>query len=216
MRSKDVKTTKPISTISYNTPSYLRGRLEDLVSNKVLSSWHFIEHIPEDDEAGEKKHIHLYVVPSRLLLTDDLTEKLLEFDPWNPQKPKKCISWRLTKRFGDWYLYALHDKAYLASKGQSRRYHYSFDDVVTSDPDELLFQVREIDLTDTSPYSAIIEAQRNGLTFEQYVARGTIPIQQINNFRTAWCILLQEYTNRNGRNGHNVDEQTGEFYGEDS
>lgn len=201
-----MKTTKPISTISYNSPQYLELILNDLVKAKILTCWHFIEHEPEDDEAGNKKHIHLYVVPAKLLQTDDLTDKFLEFDVNNPTKPKKCIAWRNSKRFGDWYLYAIHDPAYLASKGQSRRYRYKPESMKTSDEDELTFSVREIDLTDTSPYQAIIDAQRQGLTFSDFFARGTIPIQQIRNWQTAWELTLSAYTNRNGRAGHDDPE----------
>ena len=205
-----MKTTKPISTISYNSPRYLEERLNDLVTNKILTCWHFIEHEPEDDEAGNKRHIHLYAVPAKLLQTDELTAKLLEFDPTHPTKPLKCIPWRCSKRFGDWYLYALHDKAYLASKGESRRYHYKAEDVHTSDEDELRFSVREIDLTDVSPYSAMLEAQKNGFSFADYFKRGTIPIQQLGNWERAWNLLLCGYTHRNGHEGHEIDPETGE------
>lgn len=207
-----MKTTKPISTISYNTPQYLEYILNDLVKAKIITCWHYVEHLPEDDEGGKKKHIHLYVVPAKLIQTEDITEKLTEIDFENPTKPKKCIPWRNSKRFGDWYLYAIHDRAYLASKGESRRYHYSVDDVRTSDFDELTFAIKEIDLTDTSPYQSIIKAQREGVTFEEFVRRGLVPLPQLRNFEMAWGIMSNTYTYRNGRDGHEIDAdpETGE------
>lgn len=209
-----MRTTKPISTISFNTPDYLAQKLDELVKAKRLSFWAFIPHLPEDDEAGNRDHIHLYIEPAKMLQTDDLKEEFKEFDPAKPDKPRGCISFRSSK-FSDWYLYALHDRAYLASKGQSRKYHYKHDDVRSSDPDDLQFKARTIDMLAVSPYADILEAQRHGFTWEQYFKRGTVPLPQIALFERAWYTLLagqDDSTNRNGRDGHpmDIDRETGE------
>lgn len=210
-----MRTTKPISTISFNTPDYLAQKLDELVRAKRLSFWSFISHLPEDDEAGNRDHIHLYLEPSKMLQTDDLKEEFKEFDPMKPDKPRGCISFRSSK-FSDWYLYALHNKAYLASKGQTRKYHYKHDDIRSSDPDDLQFKARTIDMLAVSPYADILEAQKQGLTWEEYFRRGTVPLPQIALFQRAWYSLLvphqNESTFRNGRNGHpmDIDRETGE------
>lgn len=196
-----MRTTKPIATISFNTPNYLRLKLDELHKCGRISFWAFISHKPEDDEGGKKEHCHVYVEPAKMLQTEDLKESLKELDPQNPQKPLGCISWQSSK-FDPWYLYALHDKRYLASKSQSRRFHYSADEVVSSDPDDLLFKVKSIDMLALSPYADMLEAQAQGLTFEEYFARGTVPIAQVMLFQRSWELLMKSVTYRNGHEGH--------------
>lgn len=197
-----MRTTKPISTISFNTPEYLAIKLDELLDARIISFWAFIPHKPEDDEAGKKPHSHVYVVPSKLLQTDDIRAELREYDPSNPDKPRGCLMWINSKNFGDWYLYGLHDKRYLATKGESRRYHYTHDEMITSDPDELLRLARTIDLLSLSPYEDILDAQAQGLTWQQYFKRGTVPLPQIALMERAWYLLLEDGTDRNGRPGH--------------
>lgn len=207
-----MRTSKPISTISYNTEPFLRLTLDRLITNKVISFYAFIPHFPEDDEAGNKEHIHLYAEPCKLIQTEDIRDLFIEPCLTNSTaKPLGCITFR-TSKFADWYLYSIHDEAYLASKGQKRRYHYKYEDVRTIDQDELLYRVRTIDLTSTSPYQSMLEAQREGLTWDQYFRRGTIPITQLTLWRQAWFTLLApSYTYRNGYDGHVINTETGEI-----
>lgn len=206
-----MRTTKPTSTISFNTPDYLECKLNELLKAGRLSFWAFIVHKPEDDEAGKKEHCHVYVEPSKMLQTDDLKAELLEYDPKNPTKPRGTISWKSSK-FDPWYLYALHDKRYLASKGQSRIYHYSHDEIRSSDLDDLLCKSRCIDMMSLSPYADMEDAQRHGLSWVEYFSRGTVPLPQVALFERAWNLLLQYKTERAGREGHpmDVDTETGE------
>ena len=206
-----MRTTKPISTIAFNTPAFLELKLNELLKAGRLSFWAFIQHKPEDDEAGNKFHCHLYIEPSKMLQTDDIKFELKEFDPEHPTKPLGCISFRSSK-FDPWYLYALHDKRYLASKGQSRRYHYKHEEIISSDPDELLFKARSIDMLALSPYADMEDAQRQGISWFEYFSRGTIPLPQVALFERAWNMLAQSKTFRADREGHpmEVDAETGE------
>ena len=207
-----MRTTRPIATISFNSPRFLATKLDELLRAGRISFWAFCPHKPEDDEAGKKDHCHVYVEPSKMLQSDDLKAELKEFDPEHPDKPKGCLTFGLSK-YADWYLYAIHDKRYLASKGESRRYHYSHDDVWSSDPDDLLFKTRTIDLLSLSPYEDIIDAQKQGLTWSEYFRRGTVPLPQIMLFQRAWELLQQPFTDRGGRSGHpdHIDPVTGEI-----
>ena len=207
-----VRTTKAIATISFNTPDYLRLKLEELRKSGKISFWAFIEHQPEDDEGGKKLHNHTYIEPSRMIQTDDIKEFLKEFDPHMPDKPRGCLTFT-SSRFDHWYMYALHDKRYLAQKGQTRRFHYSTDNIISSDPDELIFRIKSIDLVSLSPYNDMIDAITHGVTWQQYFQRGTVPLPQIALFERAWALLANgDMTYRSGRSGHPmvVDENTGE------
>jgi hypothetical protein len=213
-----VRTSKPTSTISFNSPEFLALKLEELRKSGVLSFWAFIKHKPEDDEGGKKEHCHVFVEPAKMLQTDDLREALREFDPTNPTKTLGTITWGHSK-FADWYLYGLHDKRYLAMKGQTRRFHYAHEEFKTSDDDDLLYRARSIDLLALSPYADMEDAIKQGLTWGQYFARGTVPLPLIKQFQTAWFTLADplrdpDATYRNGREGHPyIDNYTGEVFG---
>ena len=206
-----MRTTKPISTISFNSPDYLKHKLNELLKSGRLSFWAFVLHKPEDDEAGNKEHCHVYVEPSKMLQTDDLRAELREYDPERPDKPKGCLKWTSSK-FEHWYMYGLHDKRYLASKSQSRRYHYSHDDFVASDDDDLLAMSRSIDLMSLSPYADMLDAIEHGIEWPEYFKRGTVPLPQLQQFQNAFHLLQSTATFRNGRETHSpkVDTETGE------
>jgi hypothetical protein len=188
-------------------------KLEELRTARKISFWSIIKHKPEDDEAGKKEHFHVYIEPASQLQTDDLKQELIELYP-GEEKPRKCLTFN-SSNFGNWYMYGLHDKRYLASKGQSRRFHYTAEDFGSSDDDELLFRVRSIDLISLSPYADMLAAQEQGLSFNQYFARGTIPILQVKQFENAWQLLLYQKTERNGRPGHDCVDENGEIIDED-
>lgn len=194
-----MKTTKPISTISYNSEVFLVSKLKELQKAKKIQFWAFIQHIAEEDE--KKAHKHLYIEPAKSIQTEDLREYLQEIDETNISKPLGCISFNSSK-FDDWFLYVLHDEKYLASKGQSRKYHYKAIDIISSDDDDLEYHINEIDMSKYTPYQPIVEAQKEGITFDTFVSRGRVPIQYIRQYREAWFILLHESTYRNGRENH--------------
>lgn len=207
-----MRTTKPISTISFNTQAYLTLKLNELLKAGKLSFWAIIPHKGEDDEAGKKPHFHLYAEPAKLLQTDDITAELKEYDPTHPSKPLSCLTWK-SSNFDNWYMYGLHDKRYLASKGQSRKFHYTHNDFISSDADDLLCKARSIDLTSLSPYADMLDAQRQGLNFAEYFARGTIPIPQLRAFEAAWNMLIAANTSRADREPHpTIDPDTGEYF----
>lgn len=206
-----MRTTKPISTISFNTPAYLELKLNELLKAGRISFWVFIPHKGEDDEAGKKDHCHVYIEPAKMLQSDDIKAELKEFDPSNPTKPLGCISFKSSK-FDHWYLYGLHDKKYLAMKGQSRQFHYVHDDMVSSDSDDLLFKARSIDMIALSPYADMESAILAGVSWDEYFARGCVPIQQVALYERAWYLLVKNAVERAGRKNHpmDVDEDTGE------
>lgn len=207
-----MRTTKPISTISFNTQGFLALKLDELVKAKKISFWAFVSHLPEDDEGGKKEHIHLYVEPSKMLQTDDLRDELKEPVFSDPAHPLGCLPFNSSK-FDDWYLYACHDKGYLASKNQERKFHYSHSDFRSSEPDYLLFKARRIDRTSLSPYASMIEAQSMGQSWDEYFARnsGSIPIQQMHLFHAAFEQLMFSQTYRSDKSAHLVLTDEGKY-----
>lgn len=104
-------TSKPISTISYNTEGFLREKLDDWVKAHIIQAYQYICHKGED---GDKDHIHLRVEPNKSLDVMTLTEELREY-PAGALKPLGVRPWRPSKE-EDWLLYAIHDTTYLKRK----------------------------------------------------------------------------------------------------
>lgn len=195
-----MRTSKEISTISYNTETFLKNKLDELIASKVLKFYAYIKHKPEDDEAGNKVHFHVYMKPYQLLQTAELELEFIEYDPKH-KLPRRCIE-ICNSKFNDLYLYGLHDKLYLASKNQSRKYEYKHKDWITSD--DLSFQVwaKSIDMLAFSPYKVMQQAIKDGLTWNEFVRRGCIPINQFEHYKQAWDCLKYDSVLRNGRPDH--------------
>ncbi len=183
-----MRTSKPLSTISYNTDGFLNIRLNEFMQNHIISEWYYIRHLPEDDEGGGKEHIHLYVEPSKMIQTDSLRESFAEFDPNMPLKPLTCPCWRQSK-FADWYMYAIHNVDYLNSKGMMKKYHYKIDDVIAWDDDAKIQRVREIDLSSLTRLQAMLDAIEHGISFTEFCKSGGVPIQQVRQYKEMWSIL---------------------------
>ena len=168
-----MKTKRLISTISYNTDGYLSAALERLVSAGLVDWAHWVRHQPEEDE--EKSHVHLVVSPSRMIDTAALSAVFKEADLAHPDKPPLGVMpWRFCSSLDDWLLYAVHDPDYLLSKGQRRAYHYRREDVLSTAPDLLAEQWREINLARFGVGSQIAAMVQSGASWEQVICSGLV------------------------------------------
>ncbi len=124
-------TSKPISTISYNSEEFLKQRLDEWYKQHLIQCYQYIKHKGED---GDKNHIHLRIEPNKTLDPMDLTQMLREPDPKH-DKPLGCRPWRPAKE-EDWFLYAIHDKQYLKLKAcdsKDGKMIYKVSDIVVSE-----------------------------------------------------------------------------------
>lgn len=135
-----MNTSKPFSSISYNTTEFLKAKLTELTNQHIITFWAFIPHKGENEVnpiTGEitvdKDHKHLYVIPNRTVNTDDFRSLFFELDPTNPL-PLGILPCKSSK-FDDWYLYGLHDKDYLECRYEIKQYSYCDDEFIVSDND---------------------------------------------------------------------------------
>lgn len=205
-------TRTAISTISYNTDYYLYQKLNEKIQSGEIEFFCYINHLPEVDE--KKAHKHLFVIPSSNIDTFKLQSFLQEIDlsaPDNP--PLGCILFRHSK-FVDWYLYAIHDKDYLATKNESRAHHYTDSDIVTSSSDYLNELIHSSDFSKYKTFARLRDSVASGVPFRELVYNGFIPIQQIIQWKKAYMLLKYgdtEYNEncvRNGHEGHEDNEFT--------
>lgn len=196
-----MRTSKPFSTISYNTPEFLLNTCNRLLNDGHLDFFSFINHTKEDDE--EKDHFHVYFVPSKLTDTNQFFREFIEFVP-SEKLPRKCRP-AASSKFQDWFLYCLHHSGYLASKGQSRKYHYTIEDIICSDNVFLLDQVHQIDWTKINPLGDVINSAKSGISFAEFLQTTNLNLLQI---RAAQFVFEQvqggnlNITNRNRRHSH--------------
>lgn len=184
-----MRTSTPVSTISYNTDEFLTNMLNTLMHERIIEFWIYINHIPESDEKG-KYHKHLYFIPSGLIDTFVLSQRFEEFDLLNPDKPPLACKVFRHSSFVDWYLYALHDKDYLAKKcNREVNYTYTEDDFVMSD--ELYFceLKHQSDFSKYKNVNKFRSAINSGLSFRELAKNGFVPIQQINQWEKFFNLM---------------------------
>lgn len=133
-----MKTSKPICGITYNTPRFLRARLDELRAAGRISQAYWVAHEPDTD--SKKPHTHLVIFTTSSVDPWAFAEAFVEVDVEaglprrflpNPDTQGRCLS------VADWLWYGIHDSDYLASKGMERNVHYSRDAVQALDLDEL-------------------------------------------------------------------------------
>lgn len=206
-----MKTSKPFSTISYNSREFLKVKLDDLIQRQVISFYSFVYHYKEEDE--KKDHIHLVIFPNGQYQTDALRDYLLEPDPTDLTNKPLGIMPCQNSKWGDWFLYCSHDVAYLASKGQTRQYHYPEEDFFSSDADYLHELIRTIDRTKYAKTQDFVNQVQNGVSLSDMLLKGQIPAPQFNQWRAMYDYLKGNETYRNDRTTHTpkVDPETGEL-----
>jgi hypothetical protein len=198
-----MQTTKLISTISYNTPSFLKGKLFTLVNQGIIEYAHWIWHKPETDET--KEHAHLVLKPNRRLDTMALGKEFLELVP-GEDKPRVVLPFKSSK-MKDWILYAVHDKCYLLRKNQNRAITYQKTDLHTTEYDLLEEDWRDAHEGEDGRIKQVIEAARSGVSFRQLVEMGVIPINQLFQLREVYQDFFVDALERGGRDGHEETAQ---------
>lgn len=197
-----MRTTRSFSTISYNSETFLKNKLSDLERRGILDWWAFIYHFAEEDES--KNHYHCFFIPARQLDTRQLRDELQEYDPKNPTKPLGIMPCRYSN-FADWYLYVKHDRIYLASKGQVRKYHYNDDDFISSNDDFLNELKHTIDWSKINLSAQIIESASNGVDFKEFAVSHAFPVQQFQAVKSMYEFydaLGRDKTYRGNRSSH--------------
>ncbi len=207
-----MRTSKPFSMISYNTKDFLTEKLNELVQGGLIQFWAFIHHKAEEDE--KKAHKHLYIIPQKLIDTQRIEKALQEIDLTDiTAKPLGAI-FPQSSKFADWYLYGLHDRKYLASKGQKRMYSYNDSAFVVSCQDTFQELKNLIDYTQINRLSLIFEKVENGESLANIIKTSNIPLQLIGQVKQLYNIITSSFeVYRADRKTHTpkIDPLTGEI-----
>lgn len=182
-----MRTSKPIATISYNSPDFLRNKIEYWKQQGIIEYGMWIHHKPESDE--KKAHYHVYLKPAKLIQTMDLENDSCEIDPQHPDKPLKMVSFRVSKE-SDWTLYSTHDPDYLMEKGLEREHHYSFDDIQTTCEDTLNDIISHLsdDRKGRLEYR-LIDCINRGLSWQQIISSGIVPLRHMSGAKIMYTAI---------------------------
>lgn len=197
-----MKTRCPISTISYNTKSFLLHTLNSLVENKKIDEWFCIYHHAEDDEKSD--HWHIYLEPSGEIDCTELKKSFVEIDPLHPSLPLQCIKFKKSQ-IDHAILYFMHYKPYLAWKHQTRKYHYLFSDIYTSDAlwlDDVYYNA--LHFSEFAEKNEILKAiQEHQDDLAGLITAGVVPFNQATQLNAYSHLLYnQDETYRNSRKTH--------------
>lgn len=180
-------TSKPFSTIGYNTESFLVNRLDELKNLYSDLFWCYIYHT---DEPNKKEHYHLYIEPNQRIREGDFQRIRESFkEPVEDnEKPLSCMPFRRSNTFEDWYLYALHDQDYLRAKHlQKVRLNYSPELMRVSDDEYLNELLQSISIEKyMSPLDKMRMCHDNGLTMHDAMSYLRIPFSGMYGFLKTW------------------------------
>lgn len=137
-----MKTIRPLATIAYDEE--ILNEIFEYYPDQ-FAFWAYIKHKGEGEGLSEKKdHFHVFVQMA---------------DKTNPVKLKALfeshdgrpttLNWRFSA-FQPWFYYVIHDLDYLSSKGITRVYHYTLQDIVCSDRLELDAYLQECGVPECS------------------------------------------------------------------
>lgn len=199
-----MNTSKPISGISWCSIEYTKQILDTFVSEGKISWWAAIPHMKERDET--KDHIHLFVFPSVRISTDDLRtrfhEPTGEIGVYNG-----CSAVWQKSDFENWYLYGLHDSAYLAERNMDKLYHYKKSDFLTSSKFDFDFLVSNVNPFDIR--RKIMESVSCGESWESFVEKyyAKIPLAVFRSCREMFGFLgAANFNSPDAKKGKEKDE----------
>ena len=180
-----MKTIRPLATIAYDE-NILRLVFETYPDS--FSFWAYIKHKGEGEGLSEKKdHFHVYVEPSNKISPVALKDVFYTEDG----RPS-TLNWRFSQ-FQGWFYYVIHDLDYLTSKGISRMYHYSIDDIVCSDPLELDALLQECGVPECS---RLRQALMNDQSLKSMYMSGLLKPSNANGIRIISECLRSDFNKK--------------------
>lgn len=191
-----MKTSKPISTISYNTEEFLKAKLDYMVRSGEVAFWYYIKHHGEYDKETniqDKDHIHVYLEFADRVDTIKLGEMFLEYENGDlNSKPLKCMPFRVSKSY-DALLYNIHHAQYLLQKFEQKEFAYTIDDIVTSDRDYLNQIYSEAMHSDIFKRDRMMKLMDSGVSVAEMCYHGLV------NTNQAYQMMIFEQLYKRGK-----------------
>ena len=100
-----MSTSKPISTISYNTKDFLLAKLNSWYESHLIQAYQVIFHLGEE---GDKNHAHVRIEPNKVLDPMNLTAELKEPDPHHNKERHRIFQLQFYKHLTHFRAYCTH------------------------------------------------------------------------------------------------------------
>lgn len=195
-----MKTSKPISTISYNSEDFLKAKLDYLSRSGEVAFWYYIKHHGEYDKETniqDKDHIHVYLEFADRVDTIKLGEIFFEYENGDlNSNPLKCMPFRVSKPY-DALLYNMHHSQYLLQKFEQKEFSYTIDDIVTSDRDYLNQLYSEAMHSDIFKRDRMMKLMDSGVSVAEMCYHGLV------NTNQAYQMMIFEQLYKRGK--YNID-----------
>lgn len=174
-------TSKPISTISYNSLSFLDNKLNRMLNAHIIEDFRYIYHKGED---GDKDHAHVLLYPNRRIDTGVLIDEFKEVVPFGDEPPLGCLPFR-TSKTDHWLMYVLHDPMYLVAHHSDNdgdgKIPYTLEDVITPYRQQLERDYKKaLDIRQTSNQK-IIDLLARGVNVLDIAYQNNISPSVLNN-----------------------------------
>lgn len=167
-----MKTSKSLSTISYNTTVHLENILSLLIEDGIVYEYFYILHY---GEGCDKDHIHLFLSLCKSVDTSSLRDRFTEPSPIWYEPDLGCMPF-LKSDFNNWLLYSLHDETYLMLKKEVKYFHYDLSDVYTNSECNIGNCYRDAyDKICNTDNMQILDKLQNGFTPSQLIKQGYNP-----------------------------------------
>lgn len=185
-------TPNPFSFISYNSSDFLRNVLQNSVECGDFSRCACWYH---ESVGSEKNHFHCWIEPNKKIDTTTLQPRFNEIDEeGSPQsiaiKPK-CSS-----KFNDAYLYGIHDRDYLDSKGKVRELvnivsdkHIYIGDFNVDIQEAEIYKFKSV----LTPYQRLKSLVYQGLSLEDVYIRLRTPFAQMRTVGSMYNVISKDY-----------------------
>lgn len=200
-------TSKPLSTISYNTEPFLKRVLDSMVEKHQIQLYRYIKHIGElkadahdlvwvydknhnpvkqvpkyqnEKDKYDKDHFHVFIFPNKKLDPMDIRLMFLEPDINHPKKaPLGCMPFYVSSEY-DWLLYAIHDPDYLRahnSETEDGKLSYEESDVKSNEPFITELAFRRARVKQRTDQYNILKALKEGVPASELCQQGKNAIQ---------------------------------------
>lgn len=202
-----MSTSRPQSTISYNTEEFLIGTLNDLVKDYVISSWFFIKHDAEEDE--KKDHYHVWIEPNGCINPMRVAERFIEPDPEGNELPLGVLPFHYSDP-NNAIPYFEHNIFYLSMvKHEEREFIYEKKDFKCSN--DLYFDRlyrHAFKASDWAKDQQLLKILRDGtMTGSELIEKGYVPYTSACHLQAYFNMRSGDgRVNRNGRKGHDPNE----------
>lgn len=189
-----MKTSVPISLISYNTEDFLKLKLDDMIENQIIFNYVYIKH--DADVDALKDHIHLTIFPTDRI--DTLQLKSYFSEPCDDIKPlgispviNKCSN------TDTMFLYYIHDEKFLNSVNEVRNiYNYPIECLHYSDVDHFTSIMNNAfkfldNISIKVSTKQIIEAIDGGISYKDFLKKYNPPTNQIQSIKVLYDSFIR-------------------------